>query len=148
MQEDLEHLRLLAIFHYVVGALAYLCACTPILHVAIGLGMLFGAFDQQQQPPPRIFGLAFVVLGSAIMILGWAFAICMIVAGRMLQKHRAYVFCLVMAGIACMFMPLGTILGVFTLVVLLRPSVRQLFQTNGPPPGSVAAAHPLNRVSN
>jgi len=36
-------------------------------------------------------------------------------------------FCVVMAGIACMFMPFGTVLGVFTLVVLTKPVVRELF---------------------
>jgi hypothetical protein len=32
-----------------------------------------------------------------------------------------------MAGVACMFMPFGTVLGVFTIVVLLRDSVKELF---------------------
>jgi hypothetical protein len=36
-------------------------------------------------------------------------------------------FCLVMAGIACIFMPFGTALGVLTIIVLMRDSVRELF---------------------
>jgi hypothetical protein len=32
-----------------------------------------------------------------------------------------------MAGIACVFMPFGTVLGVFTIIVLMRDSVRRLF---------------------
>lgn len=32
-----------------------------------------------------------------------------------------------MAAILCMFIPFGTILGVFTLIVLSRESVRQLY---------------------
>lgn len=35
-------------------------------------------------------------------------------------------FCLIMAGIACLFMPFGTVLGVFTIVVLTRESVREM----------------------
>jgi hypothetical protein len=31
------------------------------------------------------------------------------------------------AGLCCLFSPLGTLLGIFTLVVLQRPSVRALF---------------------
>lgn len=36
----------------------------------------------------------------------------------------------------CMFMPLGTILGVFTIIVLQRESVKNLYQLNGPREGS------------
>ena len=32
-----------------------------------------------------------------------------------------------MAAISCAFMPFGTVLGVFTLIVLLRPGVKELF---------------------
>ena len=32
-----------------------------------------------------------------------------------------------MAGIECIFMPFGTVLGVFTIIVLMRPSMKELF---------------------
>jgi len=32
-----------------------------------------------------------------------------------------------MAGVECMFMPFGTVLGVFTIIVLMRPSVKEIF---------------------
>ena len=34
---DTEHLKLLSIFHYVVGGMAVLFACFPIIHLVIGL---------------------------------------------------------------------------------------------------------------
>jgi hypothetical protein len=71
----------------------------------------------------------FLALGMAGLILGWGFAIAMVIAGRMLQSCQAYVFCIVMAAIACAWMPFGTILGVFTIIVLVRPSVKELFET-------------------
>jgi hypothetical protein len=37
-------------------------------------------------------------------------------------------FCLVTAGLACLFQPVGLVLGVFTFLVLLRPSVKILFE--------------------
>jgi hypothetical protein len=41
---------------------------------------------------------------------------------------------MVIAIITCLSVPLGTALGVFTLIVLARPSVKQLFErrTAGP----------------
>jgi hypothetical protein len=32
-----------------------------------------------------------------------------------------------MACVACLSVPLGTVLGVFTIIVLMRPSVKALF---------------------
>jgi hypothetical protein len=51
----------------------------------------------------------------------------MIIAGRLLQRQRGYNFCVFVAAVSCIQMPLGTVLGVFTLIVLLRPSVKELF---------------------
>ncbi len=38
---------------------------------------------------------------------------------------------LVMAGIECLFMPFGTALGVFTIIVLIRDDVKTMFGTTG-----------------
>jgi hypothetical protein len=35
--------------------------------------------------------------------------------------------CFAMAGVECIFMPFGTVLGVFTILVLNRQSVKELF---------------------
>lgn len=37
MGDNLEHLKLLSIFHYVVGGLAALFACLPMFHFIFGL---------------------------------------------------------------------------------------------------------------
>ncbi len=37
MDQDLEHLRLLSIFHYVVGGIAGLFACFPCIHLVLGI---------------------------------------------------------------------------------------------------------------
>jgi hypothetical protein len=41
-------------------------------------------------------------------------------------------FCLVMGGVECLFMPFGTVLGVFTIIVLMQEPVKQLFGVNPP----------------
>jgi hypothetical protein len=38
--EDEEHLKLLAIFHYVVAAVGGLFACLPLIHVGLGIMMV------------------------------------------------------------------------------------------------------------
>jgi len=131
MNQDEEHLRLLSIFHYVVAGMAAFFACFPIIHLVLGLVFLLhpNAFGPQnnQGHPERFIGLMFVVLASVFILFGWAFAACIAYAGRCLKQRKHYTFCMVMAGIACLFMPFGTILGIFTILVLIRPSVKPLF---------------------
>jgi hypothetical protein len=126
MNDDEQYLKLLSIFHYVVGGLAACFACFPIIHLSIGIAMLVGAIDDA----PAFIGLMFVVMASVFMIFGWTLAVCLIVAGRCLAKRKRYIFCLVMAAISCTFTPFGTVLGVFTIIVLMRPSVKELFAAN------------------
>jgi hypothetical protein len=126
--QDREHLRLLAVFHYVVGGLAALFASIFLVHVFMGGLMTFRPEALGSgEPAPGFIGVLFMVFGSAALILGWAFAGTLIYAGRCLLATRRYTFCLVVAAVACAFAPFGTVLGVFTILVLLRPSVKQLF---------------------
>ena len=83
--------------------------------------------------PSESLGWIFAVLGSLLFLIGIAMAICILVAGRSLALRRRYSFVLVMACIECLFIPFGTILGVFTIVVLSRESVRGLFSTAAEP---------------
>lgn len=75
----------------------------------------------------RVFGMLIAGVGSAFALLGWIFAVLVAVAGRKLAKRRGRTFCMVIAALCCLMVPFGTILGVFTLVVLSRPSVQALF---------------------
>ena len=75
----------------------------------------------------RISRLDFYGDRLAIVLLGIAIAICILIAGRSLAKHRHYWFAFAIACVECLFIPFGTILGVFTIIVLLRESVKALF---------------------
>jgi hypothetical protein len=130
MNQDEEHLRLLSIFHYVVGGLAGLFAMFPIIHLVIGLMLIFAprTFESKGgEPPPAFFGWFFVIFAGMFIIAGWVFAGFVITAGRFLARHKHRLFCLVMAGVECAFMPFGTVLGVFTIIVLMRDPVKELF---------------------
>jgi len=129
MNQDLEHLRLLSVFHYVLAVIAGVFSLLPIIHLGIGLAMITGHFadSHDANEMPAFLGWLLVVFGAMWIVCGLAFAICLWFAGRFLGQHRRYLFCLVMAGLSCMFTPVGTVLGVFTIIVLMQPSVRELF---------------------
>lgn len=131
VSQDGEHLRLLSIFHYVVGGLMGLIACFPLIHVGLGLMLLLNpeAFNkgQPQEFPAQMAGLFFVAVGGVFVLGGWLVAVLILTAGRFLNRRKHHTFCVVIAGLSCVFFPFGTALGVFTLIVLLRPSVKELF---------------------
>ena len=127
MNQDEEHIRLLSIFHYVVGGIAGLFACFFIGHLIIGIVSLTGAFGGDGPSPA--FGVVFLMSGLTIMTAGWTLAICLILSGRYLARRTHYKFCFVIACISCTFSPFGTALGIFTIIVLVRPSVKDLFAT-------------------
>jgi hypothetical protein len=133
MNQDKEHVRLLAIFHYVVGGVAALFSFFPLLYITIGAVFIFAARHGTAKPgqdlPPEFLGWIFAVLGSLLFLLGIAMSICILIAGRSLALRKRYSFALVMACIECLFVPFGTILGVFTIVVLSRESVKAMFST-------------------
>ncbi|MEM9589201.1 MAG: hypothetical protein AAGA03_18105 [Planctomycetota bacterium] len=95
----------------------------------MGIAILTGAFDDVDQgtPPPAFIGWLFVLIPLVFIATGLALAICIAVAGRRLSGRTGYLYCLVIAGLECVFMPVGTILGVLTILVLMRPSVKRVF---------------------
>ena len=129
-EQDLEHLRLLSIFHYLVAALVALFALFPVIHLVAGFAALASSVSSPPEDafPGLFVGGFFILFAGTWILLGTAMAVCLLLAGRYLSEQTHYTFCLVTAGIACAFMPLGTVLGVFTLLVLLRPSVRARFE--------------------
>lgn len=134
MNKDLQYLNLLSIFHYIVGGVVVVLASIPILHFVIGLMMIFSPASMGKgPPPPPLVGWMFALIGGLAVFFGWSLGIALMLAGRFLRHRTHYIYCMVMAGLALMFQPFGTILGVFTIIVLLRPSVKHLFETGVTP---------------
>ena len=140
MDDDAQNLKLLSIFHYVVGGITAAVGCFPIIHLAIGIAVLSGRFSPKSGAPAAdaLMGWLFTGIAGTMIVAMWSLAIVIVCAGRFLQKRRRRTFCLVVAGLECMLMPFGTVLGVFTILVLMRPSVCRLFEgeTNSPAPGT------------
>ena len=131
---DEEHLKLIAIFHYVVAALEAVTGLIFIIHFGMGLAMVTGHWPSpthsSSAPMPDFMGWMFTVFGG-VAILGYeTLALLTLIAGLSIRKRRRHLFCLIVAGLGCFNMPIGTALGAFTFIVLLRPSVKAKFQQN------------------
>jgi len=98
---DAEHLKLLAVGYCISAGMCALFSLLGLVYMTIGLVIL-------------------LVLTPGFLKLR---------AGRCLAKRRSRVFCMVIAGFSCLGVPYGTLLGVFTFIVLGQPSVRALFES-------------------
>jgi hypothetical protein len=129
--EDYRMLDLLSLFHYIVGGIMALFSCFPFIHLFIGLAFVSGNLfkDSKGGNPPELFGWFFVIIAAVAILLGWTLAVLMLVTGHKMKQRRHRMFCLVVAGIECMFMPFGTVLGIFTIVILNKESVQTIFLT-------------------
>ncbi len=135
MAEKEKYLNMISVAYYVVGALAGLAACIPILHLVVGVGMLFTGATADQSPdtaPFLLMGGFFTVIALAAILIGWAYAIGLLMTGRFIAQRKRHTFCVIMSAIACIFMPFGTVLGVLSLILLLSSDVQALF--NAPQP--------------
>ena len=122
-----QHLRLLAIFHYVVAGFIALFALFPPIHVVVGWFLVHAPPPKQGEPPPAFIGWLFMLLGGAFFLLGQSFAVAVAIAGRFITARSRYWFVFVVACLQCGFFPFGTVLGVFTIVVLSKPPVKEMF---------------------
>ena len=132
---DEEHLRLLSIGHYVTGGLCILFASMFIFHFVFFFVM---ASDPQFFPPPRpghpgppeaMFRVMGGVLGIFIL-LGWTFGGLTIYVGRCIRRRVKRGLSLIVACVNLLFLPVGTLLGVATIMVLSRPSVKRALRSN------------------
>ena len=134
---------MLAIFHFVFAGLAVVGIAFLCIHY-FAMSKLWehhNGMGPGSQESFAIFKWFCLVMG--VLIAGCGVA--NLLSGIFLRRtHR--VFSLVVAALNCMNMPFGTMLGVFTIVVLLRDSVRTLRELSGGP-GGLTSANTENGVA-
>ena len=124
-------MKLLAIFHFVGAGMALLATLALCVHFAV-----FHFFfdnpkmweNQKQGMPPREFFAAFKWFYLIFGIWFFGSAMLNVISGFCLRARKGRTFSFVVAGVNCLHIPFGTTLGVFTIIVLLRDSVRDLYE--------------------
>jgi ABC-type uncharacterized transport system permease subunit len=133
VDRDTEHLRLLAIFHYASAGVAALFGSFPLIHVAMGAFFVFMPESMRgtgKDAFPREIGFLFMALGLAFVSVGWGLAAGHFFTARSLKQRRRYWFCIVVCAFSCIACTFSSgIVGIASLVVLLRPGVKDLFES-------------------
>ena len=143
MDDDNQVLNLLSIFHFVIAGIAAFFATIPFIYTS---SEIFGivrtvAFDMSPtevwarvRSPLGWVPFAAIGLILAWVIAGWFFAFAVARLGYFIRKKQRYKYCLIMSGIEALFFPFfpfGTLVGIFTIVLMIRPNVRALFEGEG-----------------
>lgn len=131
---DEEHLRLLSIGYYISGGLSIAFSFVGLLYMAIGI-FLFTVNSSSSAaaggPPPQFIGSIMGILGLSIFVFLITMGVLKFISGSHLKKRKGRILSMVVAGVNCLEFPYGTLLSVFTFMVLSRSSVKKLFKEPG-----------------
>jgi hypothetical protein len=129
-RRDRDHLKLLVVFHFVFAGLAlvgmgFLCVHYAIMHTFFSNPGIWKS--QQQDIPIKTFLDAFIWFYLFMGVLLLTGLVLNVLSAFFLAQKRHRLFSLVIGGLNCLQIPFGTALGIFTIVVLSRDSVRRLY---------------------
>jgi len=147
---DLDHLRLLVLFHYIGAGLSGIGLLFVFAHFTFVRLVLAAAKRAPGHPrgpgPEQVFHILiwfYVALALWFILSG----IGDLISARCIRARKGRVFSLLVACLNCLHTPVGTILGVFTFVVLLRESVVEVYAAAGGGESQPAAPDPLPTVA-
>ena len=130
---DDENLRLLRICYFIAAGLT---AITSVLMLLYMLMFTFIFTQISAQPgadmPPAFVGRIIGVVGAVLFLIMIGIAVMHCLTAIRLKEKRSRIFCMVVAGITCASIPMGTLLGIWTILVLSRPTVKQAFEEKQP----------------
>lgn len=136
-----ERLRILSIAYYISGALGAASISILLIHFFLFAAFSFMPEASFHQSPPAhhdsqpaagtcspqpnapevfpviIFRVVAGILGMVILC-GWTLGGLTIYAGRCIARRQKRMFVQIMAGINCLWIPFGTLLGVVTFLAL------------------------------
>lgn len=118
---DRDHLKTLSICSYVYMGLQSIGGLFSLVYAGVG-----ATFVSQGEE----LGWAFVGIGAFVGLIVLISLLLTFFATRWMGQGKNWLFCVIIAGLHCAGFPLGTTLGVFTLVILNRPTVKAWFDAN------------------
>ena len=133
-RRDAEHLKLLSIFHFILAGLGLFGIGFLALHFTFMRTIFMNPEtwkNEKSGPPPEIF--------LKLMMWGYAFGVVVILiggvinllSGLFIRQRRHRMFSIIIGGLNCLHVPFGTLLGVFTILILSRDSVRKIYEVSG-----------------
>ncbi|MFZ0980289.1 MAG: hypothetical protein WAN23_12885 [Candidatus Acidiferrales bacterium] len=137
---DEEHLKLLSICYMISAAISACFSMMGLMYAGMGAVVNEAikrapeiATNTANAPPPELIGWIFGAIGAAVFLILITMAGLQLGVALSLKKRKARTFCMVVAAFECLGVPYGTLLGIFTFIVLGRDSVTRLFDAGAAP---------------
>ena len=151
MEKDLEHLKLLGIFHYIWGVLSMIGALfIGGYFLVIGIVLMNNPSTSTSTEDPgtaSMVGGMLIGVGVVLFLIVVVYGILTLMAGGKYRKHQGgYWFCFILAIVTLVIGGIpGIVLGIFSLIVLSRESVKAVFRGQSlPGTGSVVVTPPVS----
>ena len=118
-----RHVPTLSILHYAYGT--FICLGGFFMFALIMLGVLFQSdmMLNESDTPPAWLGALLQALGWVLFVVIELWGVLVILSGRWIKRRIHRTASLVIGGLCLLSFPLGTALGVFTLITLLNTDV-------------------------
>jgi hypothetical protein len=126
VDQDQEHLRLLSIVYYLYAGMSAFFGLFGLLYIVLGL-VVAPMVPNVRNGDPGFPAYIFVVIGGIFIVLAAAVTTAELLVARYLKRRQHHTFCLIVAGLNCLWIPFGTALVVFTILVLQRAAVNAMF---------------------
>lgn len=146
--EDTEHLSALSVGHFLMAGFSALSLIPLLAYGMLGASLAeqigreasltMGDITGQAGVDPlagadtmlQDFGTLLTALFIAAIVFTVVTVIGFFLIGLKIRQRQWWTFCYLSAWGECLAFPFGTILGIFTIIVLSRPTVKQLFGVN------------------
>jgi hypothetical protein len=130
---DSERLKWISFFHYLSGAMTILFSLISTIYLIFFAFIAFNPEfineeNMEQAVNAQYFMKIFFAVFSVFVLAGIIYGICEIVSGLYIKQRKNRVFSLIVAIPRILFFPYGTILSIFTLMMLERDSVKEQYE--------------------
>lgn len=128
MNPDEYQLHILSIAYRVAAGILALATVMESIFVLAGMGLVNGILLKPSDDLiDRAGGWLFIIHGIICAPITGCYVLATLITASYLSSRKNYMFCKTIAYALCLLVPLGTILGAFTLVVMNRKSVKDMF---------------------
>ena len=125
-----NNLNTFSVLFLIKGILTLCFAIFFIFYVGLGFFVTSAVELDQSKDMPFNPGIIIIILGVIGLIITVTLGILKILASSYLKSIKNYNFIFAMAVVSCLTGILGILLGMFTLIELSKPEIKQMFDNN------------------
>ncbi|MCA0154500.1 hypothetical protein [Winogradskyella vincentii] len=125
-----NNLNTFSVLFLIKGILTLCFAIFFMFYAGLGFFVTSAVELDQSNDMPFNPGIILIVIGAIGLIITVTVGILTILASSYLKSIKNYNFIFAMAVVSCLTGILGILLGVFTLIELSKPEIKQMFENN------------------